>query len=265
MRPALLLALALPACATAPDVVPVAGQAQISATAAGATITVFNSPWEGAPYDLGDYLTPVPVEFYNGGTLPIRISYFDLALTDESGRRYAAINPYSGEQRSEGLVEQGALVAGRGFHGGFRGGVRVGPPRAGPMMPRRPIVVPRAVVRHGVVVGGGFRGFRPFPIYRPFFGVGIDYWDYPFFYPPGYASWVWAWGPAYYPAPYPPDDVLAFGLPEGVLEPGARVTGYVYFQRATDQARRLTLTWHPHDARTGVALGEAALPLDVAR
>jgi len=260
MKRAFACLLFLPACASAPDVLPAGGRQVVSAQAAGATVTVFASPWEGSPYDLGNYVTPIPIEFVNEGPAPLRVSYFDLALTDETGRRYAAINPYVAQEQSSSLpIDRSALVAGRGFRGG--GGVRVGAPGVRMVAPRRPIV---GHPFGGARVGFGFRGYAPYAHYRRWYGPGIAYWDYPFLFPAGYASWVWAWGPAYYPAPIP-DDVLSMGLPEGVLQPGGRVSGFVYFQRATDAAHRLTLTWYVHDAQSGAPLGEAALPLDVIR
>ncbi len=267
MRQAIALLALLPACASAPDVLPAGGRPSVSASAAGATMTAWATPWQGAPYDLGDYLTPVALAFENAGGAPIRISYYDIALTDESGRRYAALNPFVAAGATTRLPTDGSavLVAGRGG-GGFRGGGFRAPARIGvraPALPRRTIIGgPRY---HAGVVGGGLRGYHPFPHYRRWYGPGWAYWDYPFLYPPGYASWVWAWGPAYYPSPEPPEDVLEYGLPEGVLEPGGHVEGWVYFQRATDRADRLALTWTLVDARTGQPLGQAAVPLDVVR
>src|SRR5262249_14904582 len=57
--------LALSGCASGPRVVPADGQAQVVGGAGGATLTVFDQEWDGEPDDLGEYLTPVPVEIQN--------------------------------------------------------------------------------------------------------------------------------------------------------------------------------------------------------
>ncbi len=78
----------------------------------------------------------------------------------------------------------------------------------------------------------------PLPYGRPY--------DFPFYSP-------------FYPYPYFPDypygfyrsrayDILTLGLREGPVLPGARVSGFVYFQLATQTAQALSLTWTPLDA-----------------
>jgi hypothetical protein len=74
---------------------------------------------------------------------------------------------------------------------------------------------------------------------------------------------VWGWSPAYYPATEPPAEVVNLALPEGVLEPGGRVDGYLYFQRLHEGAAHLALTWETHDASTGAPLGAAQVQLEV--
>jgi hypothetical protein len=269
-----------------PVVLPAGGAPEVSANLAGVTVSVMAEPWPGSPYDLGDYLTPVALEFYNAGPNAVRVSYLDLVLTDETGRRYAAINPFAGappigltDEKSDPddkpllLNEHLVLVAGRGgggWHGGggFRGGgVRYVAPRRGYGGAR--IGAPPGFRRgYGYRYGagyGGFRGYSPYGHYRGWYGPHVRYWGAPWFAPPGYATWVWAWSPTYYPAEQPPDDVLALGLPEGVLQPGGRASGYVYFQRATDRSSRLLLTWQGADGNTGAPLGTAPLPLEVSR
>jgi hypothetical protein len=167
------------------------------------------------------------------------------------------------------------------------GGVHVGPPpagRFGPGVPPpahlygpgmgRPILAPP---RGGVIVGPGVRGYgwgygggrwNGYLVVgglRPYYGWGVGYWGGPWFYPPYYSDWVYAWGPGYYPA-RPSTDVLSLGLPEGVLPPGARVSGFLYFKRATGAHQgALELSWDAHDARTGAALGALQVPLEVVR
>ena len=307
------LLLSLAGCATAPFVVPAGGADHAMATAGGATLTVFPSAWEGDPDDLADYVTPVLVEIRNDGPQEVRVSYFDFALTDQSGFRYAALNPFvpasaaldprakdqsssSSLAKTERRQEQNAvgvtLVA---FRGG--GGVRIGaPPARGGFAPRvgpgyggRFAVPPSAGpgFRRGGYVGGGFggygggrygggygygggprfSGYAVLPYYRPWFGAGFGfgYWNDPFFYPPGYATWVWGWSPTYYPSRSVPTDVINNGLPEGVLQPGGHVEGFLYFQRSHPTAQQLSLTWNVTDPRSGTATGQARVLLEMQR
>lgn len=56
----------------------------------------------------------------------------------------------------------------------------------------------------------------------------------------------------------PPDrEMLEWALPEGVVEPGGKVSGYVYFQRVPADAARVTLRVELIDARSGARLGVA--------
>jgi hypothetical protein len=51
---------------------------------------------------------------------------------------------------------------------------------------------------------------------------------------------VWG-GPRSLP---PSSDVRRLALPEGVIEPGGSVSGFLYFQNAAARAERLELSWH---------------------
>ena len=112
---------------------------------------------------------------------------------------------------------------------------------------------------------GGWRGYRVHPGYRAWFGPGFGYyWNDPFFWPPGYASWVLGWNSLGYPrSPTVPQDVVNMALPEGVLQPGGHVAGYIYFQRARPGTRHLMLTWDMAEARQGGAMGQVQVMLDV--
>jgi hypothetical protein len=171
---------------------------------------------------------------------------------------------------------------GGGFHGGFSGGRVVGPPpaRSGPP-PARGGVGGRVIgppARGGVIVGapggrrfgsswgyggGRWNGYLVHGGLRPYYGFGAGYWGGPWMYPPYYSDWVFFWGPSYYPA-RPSTEVLEAGLPEGVLPAGARVSGFLYFKRATAAHQgALDLSWDVHDARSSASLGSLHVPLEV--
>ena len=165
-----------------------------------------------------------------------------------------------------------------GYHGGYGGaavhvggGVHVG----GPVGARSILPPPHVGASVGLgraplgrrygwgYYGGGWGGFRVYGGLRAYYGLGVGYWGGPWFYPPYYGDWVSYWGPSYYPA-RPSTEVLAMGLPEGVLPPGARVSGFLYFKRATAEQRGgLDLSWDAHDARSGAAIGTIHIPLAV--
>jgi hypothetical protein len=91
------------------------------------------------------------------------------------------------------------------------------------------------------------------------------------FYHPGLPVWsgAWAYDPAYYasgrggwPAALPDQDVLRRALPEGVLEPGGAVSGFLYFP---DQpaGKALTFTATLVDANTNEVFGAIEIPFVV--
>jgi hypothetical protein len=313
--------IAAAGCAPEFAVVPRNGMDRAVAQMNGVTLVAFANQWDAYPYDLADYVTPIAVELYNPGPSDVRVSYADLALRDQSGFRYAAINPYIpattvGENivqphndavvqtREEGarpvlLAANGPMLVAAHFGGGggahfsggahfgggmhYGGGVRaVSPPSGvhygapppahvfGPGVGRPILPPPRGgfvgpgVHRYGWgYYGGGWNGYLVVGGLRPYYGWGVGYWGGPWFYPPYYTDWVFGWGPAYYPA-RPSTEVLSLGLPEGVLPPGARVSGFLYFKRATGTHQgELDLSWDAHDARTGAALGTLHVPLEV--
>jgi len=174
------------------------------------------------------------------------------------GAHFGGGGHYGGAHYGGGRVITAPPSRGYGGHaiipapGRVRGGVIVGPP---------------GVHRPGVggwgYVGGGWSGYRVHAGLRPYYGWGVGYWGGPWIYPPYYRDWVFFWGPSYYPA-RPSTEVLELGLPEGVLPPGARVSGFLYFKRATGSHQgALDLSWDVHDAQSGASLGSLHVPLEV--
>jgi hypothetical protein len=75
---------------------------------------------------------------------------------------------------------------------------------------------------------------------------------------------VIAWGAGLYPAARPSYDMVQLALPEGVLAPGARVDGFLYFKKAASREHpALDLSWSLVDARAGTDLGSLHVPLAV--
>jgi len=92
---------------------------------------------------------------------------------------------------------------------------------AGPL--RTTAVQVPAFRHHGFFVAPGYRWYYPGlrAWHRPF---PFD----PFFYDTYYARWR---------LPLPTEDMLEHALPEGVLEPGGTVAGFLYFPDLPDEAQ----------------------------
>lgn len=99
------------------------------------------------------------------------------------------------------------------------------------------------------------RQFFVAPYYGPFF----DYqpWPYPFLYEPGYYDRYYAmWA-----SPLPSPDMLAEALPEGVLDQGGQIGGFLYFQRAPDSEQSVRFQARLIDARSEDVFGEVLIPM----
>jgi hypothetical protein len=206
-------------------------------TPAGAAVTEANGvrlvadgdSWRGNPSNLENIVTPVQVRLENQSGRPLRIDYKDFALVGASRFHYAALSPF--QLREEGLSAVGgsgytgnvALSFGVGYGGGW--GRHHGP------------------FRHG------FGGWGP-GWYDPFWGSG---WYDPFYGPYAYRP----------PEPLPTRDMVRKALPEGTLDTGGTLTGFLYFQNVGDREGQVTLQAHLVDARTGEEFGTLSIPFGV--
>lgn len=86
-----------------------------------------------------------------------------------------------------------------------------------------------------VLDDAGWRYFAPY--YGPVYGPGVRYAD---------RAWADGWGANPYHAPgrwrpdLPTERMIRRALPEGVLEPGGAVAGFLYFDEVDDETRRIT-------------------------
>lgn len=101
-------------------------------------------------------------------------------------------------------------------------------------------------------------GFGVAPYLAPWY-PGWTVWSGPFPYRPSYYG---TYGLAFERVNLPSGDMLQKALPEGVLGPGGRVTGFVYFEPVAD-VRRLVFTARLVDATTGKGLGTIEIPFVV--
>src|SRR5262245_27530346 len=90
----------------APRIVPIpAAGIQIDSTQGTATVaadgvelTVQPSAWQGAPWDLPDYVTPFFINLANGASAPVEYDYRDIRLYDDYRFQYTALPPIEVER-----------------------------------------------------------------------------------------------------------------------------------------------------------------------
>jgi len=172
---------------------------------------------------------PIRITITNQGSSPIRLRYGDFALVDHNGRRYAALPPY----RVEGSLLNPVLADGYAV-----------------------ITMP----------GFRFRGFYVAPYYSRIY-PGI----------PVYSRRYYLFDPFYYDYYYaslrstirPTMEMLSLALPEGIIDVGGSVTGFLYFQRVRPDTEMVTLRGTlaavgTDDARpAGAVFGEISIPYTV--
>lgn len=208
------------------------------AEANGVRLVADGDSWRGNPSNLENIVTPVQVRIENQSGRPLRIQYKDFVLVGASHFQYAALSPF--QLREEGLT----AVGGSGYRGnvalsfgvGYGGwGWRHGPFSRGHVWAGAPW-------SWGPGWGPGW--------YDPFWGPG---WYDPFYTPYAYRP----------PEPLPTRDMVRKALPEGTLDTGGTLTGFLYFQNVGDREGQVTLEAHLVDARTGAQFGTLSIPFGV--
>ncbi len=247
MRPLLLSSLLMLAvgCAPAVKLVPsptaqaAPGQQNAAvAEVSGVRFNVSANAWRGQPADLPRILTPLHVTIENHSGQPVRVQYQEFALLGSSGFRYAAIPPLQVQGTQVGELSDPAPV------GTF---VLA---RAEQPSPRRWVVVRPGFAHRGFYVSPWQR------YYYPQLGVWPGYfpWD-PLYYDRYYSTWRES---------LPTRDMVEKALPEGVLESGGTVSGYLYFNDV-DRERAVTFDAEVVNAETGASLGTVRIPFTAHR
>lgn len=200
------------------------------AQASGVQLVADGAAWKGTPENLERSLTPVLVKLENHSGRPVRLAYSDFALVSPESRfRYAAIPP---------LALSTGVVSRDGGTGGGRASLQLG-------------------------VGPGW-GYGPYGRYAYGGRWGGGRW--------GPGPFVGPYRDPFYPSPYygyqceeplPTQDMLEQALPEGTLEDGGRVEGFLYFQGVAARERRVVLQAKLVDASSGEPLGTLDIPFQV--
>lgn len=174
---------------------------------------------------------PIRVTIDNNGDVPIRIRYGDFALISPSGKRYAALPPF----RVEGQILNPRLAAGY-----------------------MPYPMP----------GFRYRRFYVAPYFSPLY-PGIPVFTRPyFFYDPFYYNYYYM---GLSDAIRPTMEMLSLALPEGVIEPGGGVQGFLYFEKVDRDLPMVTFRQDlvavgSEDGETGAAgadFGQISIPFTV--
>lgn len=106
-----------------------------------------------------------------------------------------------------------------------------------------------------------YTGFSVAPYYAPLYPT-IGAYSGAFPYDPVYYDTYAAF---WHKTGLPSRDMLRRALPEGVLQPGGRVSGFLYFEPIAGEAGRVALTLDLVDARKDRLIGFARLPFVAAR
>lgn len=193
------------------------------ASASGVVLVADGAAWKGTPEDLERSLTPVFVRLENDSGRPLRLQYGDFALVGRESRFRYAALP---------LLTLGNTVASAPPEGRGRVGLYLG-------------------------VGSGW-GYGPYGRYGRYGQRGPFVGPYNPFYPDPYY-----YGGYRCEEPLPTQDMLEQALPEGTLEAGGRVQGFLYFQGVAERESQVVLQARLVDANTGEPFGTLDIPFQV--
>lgn len=202
------------------------------ASVSGAHVTVAGNAWRGLPHNLDAVLSPLQVTIENQSGHPVRVRSADFALVGSNGFHYSALSPLN-----------------------LQDGSGNGSPRADlPPLPADAYAIGVAELAY----------HRPWPprFINPHFYPG---WS---FYSPGWYPWAYGWpyDPYYHGSPVslPTRDMIEQALPEGVVDNGGRVGGFLFFRGVSNREQQVTFEMQINDATSGEKLGTLAIPLLVA-
>jgi hypothetical protein len=211
----------------APDAKVLPGRKDVAMqTVAGVRVEVAGDAWKGNPSNLAEVLIPVRVSIENQSGRPLRLRYSEFTLIGENGFHYSVLPPF----QIRGAVGSSAAP-----------GQIVPAAAASPPPPIRPRFL--------------HRGFWVAPPLARFY-VGLPPWPDPFLYDPFYYDrWYVSW-----PVELPTRDMLEQALPEGVVENGGAVSGFLYFDPSARRENRVVFEMQLVDARDGSGFGKIDIP-----
>jgi len=116
-------------------------------------------------------------------------------------------------------------------------------------------------VAYGSTVGAGFHhsGFHLAGHYGPIY-PGLSLYGSRFFHDPHYHDTYYSY---WEQQPLPTEYMLEQALPEGALDPGGSLEGYLYFQKVPQRMGSVTLRYDLVDPDTNERFGEIRIPFTV--
>lgn len=227
-----VLALVVAGCVTEPQLQPRPDARSLAsdptaavAEANGVRLVADGADWKGSPSNLEQRLTPVRVWLENRSGRALIVSNTHFDLLGESRFRYAALSPAKMEE-ANGAQRQ--CVA--GYWPGY----------------------------WSVGVGWGWGWYHASPWHSA-------WWPGPYYSGPFY-------DPFYGPPPYvrcdeplPTRDMVKQALPEGTLENGGIIAGFLYFQDVAHREGQVLLQARLVDASTGQPFGQLTIPFQVSK
>jgi hypothetical protein len=120
---------------------------------------------------------------------------------------------------------------------------------------------PRLVQAYPVIVTPDFewQDFDVAPYYAEIY-PDMPVWDGPFYYDPWYYNTYYTY---WQEIQLPTQRMLNEALPDGVINPGGRVTGFLYFQEVTTKQKSVRFEYSLVNARTGNIFGTITIPFAV--
>lgn len=224
---ALLAAAALvSSCKTQTQLTPAASAQSVSALQQAASVEmqgvsiVVES--EAWPFDRGieDHVSPLRIEIQNNSDKPLRVRYSDFALVNGNDGKRFAALP---PYSVDGNISE------------------------------------RSVARYDRPidqVGFVHKGFHVSPFYDGVY-PRMRYWGRPFEYDPYYYSHYHDY---WRQIPLPTDEMLRQVLPEGVVDPGGSLAGFLYFEKVDSDLMEVEFRYELANANNGERFGMLTIP-----
>jgi len=215
----------------------------------GVRIIAAANEWSGRPANLWKHVTPLLVRIENHSNHPLQISYDDFTLREPQGKTFADLPP---------AAIKGTTYVGDNFQHSI-GGAQLVNTAFDPQ---------RGDDASHVAAPAGRVYITPEFDYDDFYTA--PYWDYGY---TGLSPWSGVWAPdlgyynTYYPymrqIHLPTPSMLRKGIPEGVVNPGGHIAGFLYFSKVGDKAQQVNLVANLVDAKTQQKFGQITIPFEV--
>jgi hypothetical protein len=250
-----------------------------TASASGVRLWVDGNAWKGRPSDLPDVLTPIYVVIENRSGRPLRVMHAQFQLIGASRFRYSPLTFISNSANSPPPPAAPSTPP--------PSNAPPPPPNAPPPPPNAPSTpstqppssgnpqntVPSAPVTPGISRVLWEEDSPELSLYQPALavrafhrhvGVGFGFYRGPhWWYTDPYPYWGYPYPYYYYSTPIPSQDMITQALPEGTVENGGRVSGFLYFQRVVGRETNLRFEARFPDAKTNESVATIGVPLVV--